>query len=620
MCGIIGLKLFNETVKDFHLKAVENGLEKQRHRGPDAKGIYQGENVVLGHNRLSIIDKKSRSNQPMTDESKRYQLVFNGEIYNYPELKNRLLQLGYKFKTSSDTEVLLYFLIEYGVEKIEQLNGCFAFAFFDTIEDELTIARDKLGINPLLFGLTEEGVYFASEMWFFSEFKEFKTLNQQAISEYFQFSYIAAPNTIIKDVQKLLPGHYLKVKGKFCDIKKYWSVDKNKVELPNSEEKLVKETKSVIEDAVIKRLVADVPIGTFLSGGIDSSIVSAIVADFKDNLNTFSVGFIDNPFKDESKYAQEVAKHIGSLHHPIMLSSKDVMSELPDVLNAMDEPFGDSSAIAMYFLAQRTKEHVTVSLSGDGADELFGGYNKHLAYLKSKNVNRFQKIALNALGKLGKGHRRSKYGDILRKINKFNDLSALSETEKYWFLASFVDKKAQQELLKNYKTREEGIFKQKSASIDDFLILDQQYVLQGDMLKKVDLMSMRHSLEVRTPFLDENVVEFANNLPSNFKSDGKTGKIILRKSFREILPESVFNRSKQGFEVPLKYWLLESWSNIVDENWFNEEYIVEQDIFNAKFVEKLKRQFFEKDPNDYTTLIWLYIVFQHWYSKWMIKK
>lgn len=620
MCGIIGLKLFNETAKDFHLNAVENGLEKQRHRGPDAKGIFQGENVVLGHNRLSIIDKKSRSNQPMTDESKRYQLVFNGEIYNYPELKNNLLKIGYTFKTSSDTEVLLYFLIEYGVEKIEQLNGCFAFAFYDTIEDELIIARDKLGINPLLFGLTDEGIYFASEMWFFSAFDEFKTLNQQALNEYFQFSYIAAPNTIIKNVQKLLPGHYLKVKGKFYDIKKYWSVDKNKIELPNTEDKLVKETKSIIEDAVIKRLVADVPIGTFLSGGIDSSIVSAIAADFKDNLNTFSVGFLDNPYKDESKYAQEVAKHIGSLHHPIMLSSKDVMNELPDVLNAMDEPFGDSSAIAMYFLAQKTKEHVTVSLSGDGADELFGGYNKHIAYLQSKNVNRFQKVALKAISKLGKGHRRSKYGEILRKINKFNDLSALSETEKYWFLASFVNENDQQQLLNGFKTREEGVFKQKSPSIDDFLILDQQFILQGDMLKKVDLMSMRHSLEVRTPFLDENVVEFANNLPTNYKTDGKTGKIILRKSFQDMLPESVFNRSKQGFEVPLKYWLLESWGNIIQEKWFNEEYIVEQDIFNAKFVEKLKRQFFDKDPNDYTTLIWLYIVFQHWYSKWMIKK
>jgi asparagine synthase (glutamine-hydrolysing) len=617
VCGIVGIKLFNDFIEKNHLDAVRKGLSDQQHRGPDASGIYSEDKVVLGHNRLSIIDKKERSNQPMQDQTGRYQLVFNGEIYNYADLKNALLKKGIHFNTSSDTEVLLYHLIEKGVNGIDELDGCFAFAFFDTLDDEMILARDHFGINPLLFSLTDEGLYFSSELWFFRHLSGYEELNQQALNEFFQFTYIAAPNTILKGVHKLLPGHYLHIKGKYCDIKKYIKGEVD--DSPKDTSNKIKTGRRIIEDAVIKRLAADVPLGTFLSGGIDSSIVSAIAAEYKSNLNTFSIGFKDSPYHDESKYAQMVARHIGSAHHPIMLETNEVLADLPNVLRSMDEPFGDSSAIAMYFLAKKTKEHVTVSLSGDGADELLGGYNKHKAFLKSTKNPFALGLAASISKLLPDGDRNSSLGNRLRQLQRYDELRKLNWPDNYWFLASFMKKSDREALLLNHEMDYPRQLGQKE-SLNAFLSVDQQFVLQGDMLKKVDLMSMRHSLEVRTPFLDKEVVRFCNNLPNAMKLNGKTGKVFLREAFSNRLPDEIFTRKKQGFEVPLLSWIKSAWDEITEESWFETDYIVEQDIFNAKFVAHEKQKFFSKNPGDSPVFIWSYIAFQFWYLRWKEKK
>lgn len=618
MCGIVGIKLFNDFIKKNHIDAVEKGLLDQQHRGPDANGIFHDEKVVLGHNRLSIIDKKKRSNQPMTDESGRYQLIFNGEIYNYADLKNNLLRKEIHFKTSSDTEVLLYHLIEKGTEGINDLDGCFSFAFYDSKEDELILARDHNGINPLLFSLTDDGVYFSSELWFYSYLPGYDKINHQALNEFFQFTYIAAPNTILQGVQKLLPGHYLHVKGKYCDLKDYRTSDNG--ETINKSNNLIAYGKRIIEDAVIKRLAADVPLGTFLSGGIDSSIVSAIASEYKSNLNTFSIGFKDSPYHDESKYAQMVAREIGSYHHPIMLEKNEVVQDLPKVLASMDEPFADSSAIAMYFLAKKTKEHVTVSLSGDGADELLGGYNKHNAFLKSKSNPMILGLAARVSNILPDGDRNSFFGNRVRQLQRYYHLSNLNWPENYWYLASFLDAKDRETLLLNHQMKMTKEVDLNDSSLDAFLRLDQDFVLQGDMLKKVDLMSMRHSLEVRTPFLDKEVVKFCNALPTHLKHNGKEGKVFLKEAFKDRLPENIFTRKKQGFEVPLMLWLKSAWTELVDESWFENNYIVEQDIFNAKFVNQEKQKFFSKNAGESPIFIWSYIVFQFWYQRWKRKK
>ena len=299
MCGIIGIKLFNKNPIKSDFDSVVSALKDQGHRGPDFnKAIITGRSV-LGHNRLAIIDRNPRSNQPITDDSGRYTLIYNGEIYNYHDLKNELLALGYTFKTSSDTEVLLYFLIEFGEKCLNKLNGCFAFAFYDNVDDELILARDHIGINPLLFSIQDDRILFASELRAFFKLSDKLEVDKKALSELFKFTYIPAPNSMLKNVHKMLPGHYVVVKGSALDVVKYWKPNTT-TPFEGTRKEAVDKTRKLLEESVIKRMEADVPLGTFLSGGVDSSIVSAIAAKNKDQLHTFSIGFKDSPFFDES--------------------------------------------------------------------------------------------------------------------------------------------------------------------------------------------------------------------------------------------------------------------------------------------------------------------------------
>jgi asparagine synthase (glutamine-hydrolysing) len=361
VCGIIGIKLFQGEPKKSDQTRVEKGLETQKHRGPDSTGLKILGTTVQGHNRLSIIDLKERSNQPFEDKTGRYSIIFNGEIYNYPELKNELLEEGFTFETSSDTEVLLYHLIQNGVEGIDSLDGCFAFAFYDSLEDELILARDHMGINPLLFSIQENEVLFASELHGFKYLLPNWSINTEALNDYFRFTYVPAPKTMLNEVQKLLPGHYLRIKGKDLDMVKYYQPE-SELDTEIKYEEAVEKTNKLVERAVIKRMNADVPLGTFLSGGLDSSIVSAIAADFKSELNTYSIGFKGNNYFDESEFAKKVADRIKSVHHAIQLEDVNVLDHLTDVLDSFDEPFADSSAIAMYFLSEKAKQNLTVCL------------------------------------------------------------------------------------------------------------------------------------------------------------------------------------------------------------------------------------------------------------------
>jgi len=610
VCGIIGIKLFNTSPEKSDQDWVNEVLSMQQHRGPDSSSSIIAGNAVLGHNRLAIVDLNDRSNQPFLDPSKRYSLVYNGEIYNYYELKNDLLAKGYVFSTSSDTEVLLYHLIEFGAKGINELNGCFAFGFYDADVDELILARDHMGINPLLYSLEEKSIVFASELWPFSKLSQPRTISHKAVNDYFQFTYIPAPQTIFNEVQKLLPGHYVVVKGEELEIVNYWEPS-NSVKYTGDYDAAKVELKSKLEAAIISRLEADVPVGTFLSGGVDSSVVSAVSADFKADLHTFSVGFLESDYFDESVFAESVASHIGSNHKAIRLSTDLVVNELKEVLTSFDEPFGDSSAIAMYFLAKGAKEKLTICLSGDGADELFAGYNKHRAFVRSNSSGIVTAIIKN-LPSLGKGSRSSRFQNRLRQLNNFKMLLSKSGTEKYWFLASFIALEQRKKLVKHITSVSKTDVQ--INYLNDFLVLDQQFVLPNDMLKKVDLMSMRHSLEVRTPFLDKNVVKFANSLPEEFKLFNGRTKRILKDVFESDLPKGIIDRSKKGFEVPLEVWIKASWKKIIDHQWFDFEYLSKQNLFHADFVQEMKQEFLGKQGGHVTTLMWCYIVFQSWYS------
>ncbi|MEX1192058.1 MAG: asparagine synthase (glutamine-hydrolyzing) [Brumimicrobium sp.] len=617
MCGIIGIKLFHQQPKKSDQSRVEKGLLSQQHRGPDFTAVNLFGKTVLGHNRLAIIDVNERSNQPFKDISERYSLVFNGEIYNYPELKNNLLGKGVVFNTSSDTEVLLYHLIENGENGIKDLNGCFAFAFYDKETDVLILARDHIGINPLLFSIQENELLFASELHAFKSMLNKWSINKTSLNDYFRFTYVPAPKTMLNEVQKLLPGHYLKVDGSDFDIVNYYTpqVSQNKdLNYPSTVEKL----KKVVEQAVIKRLNADVPVGAFLSGGLDSSIVSAIAAGFKTELNTYSIGFKGNNFFDETVYANKVASHIGSNHHSIQLEEKNILNQLNKVLESFDEPFADSSAIAMYFLSREVKQKLTVCLSGDGADELFAGYNKHKAFLKSQKPNVLLRSATTILGGIDKGSRSGKMSNKFRQLSKFKTLLKQKWPEKYWFLATFIPYEDRSNLLKDYVESTPSL-KIESESLNNFLVADQKFILPNDMLKKVDLMSMKHSLEVRTPFLDKEVVDYANSLPEEFKFKNGIGKRLLRDAFKDMLPEEIFSRSKKGFEVPLQDWVSNGWDFIVNKKWFEKNFLEDQNLFNFQYVIGLKNKFFGKNPGESATIMWAYIVFQNWYSRWTEK-
>lgn len=612
MCGIAGIKLFNREASKTDADLLQTALKLQFHRGPDNTNVWTGHRTILGHNRLAIIDTNERSHQPFTDESGRYSLVYNGEIYNYQELKNVLLSKGYIFNTSSDTEVLFYHLIENGATGLETLRGCFAFAFYDQQTDYMLLARDRMGINPLLFSIQDDRLIFGSELPIFKALGTSQTISQKALNFYFQYTYIPAPLTIVEEVQKLLPGHYLEVKGKNYDIVPYWKPEADKPFAGTySEGKSILREKT--EFAVISQLEADVPVGTFLSGGVDSSIVSAIASQFKNELHTFSVSFKDEQAYDESAYALMVAKHIQSQHHVIELDENEFAANFGAILDSFDEPFADSSAIAMFFLAKETAKHLRVALSGDGADELFAGYNKHVAFEKAKNLSAFKKGALKLAAGVGGGVLEKVNPKKSHKLEKFNELSNQSWPESYWYLASNIGKTVKNSILKNPLSLENPV-ESKGDTLNDFLLLDQKFVLPGDMLKKVDLMSMRHSLEVRTPFMDKDLVRLANSFPANWKLQGSNGKVILKETFADLLPSEIFSRSKQGFEVPVHKWIRGRWNEIIPKIWFDSDYLENQGIFHFSAIQQLEKDFLANIKTSSQT-IWAYLVFQHWFQK-----
>jgi asparagine synthase (glutamine-hydrolysing) len=612
MCGIAGIKLFNNLPSKTDEANILSALDKQKHRGPDNSSFLTHGNVIFGHNRLSIIDTNERSNQPFIDDTKRYSLVFNGEIYNYREIKTQLEQKGVIFKTKSDTEVLFQLLIEKKEKALEDLRGCFAFSFYDAQEDFMLIARDRMGINPLLYCILEDKFIFGSELFIFNDFGIDTDIDDEALNYYFQYTYIPAPHTIYNSVKKLEAGKFITIQKNKVEIQSYWTPE-NDTKFTGTYEEAKKELKRLVEFAVESQLEADVPIGTFLSGGVDSSIVSALASKNKKDLHTFSVSFGDQKEYDESEYAVLLAKHINSNHHVIRLTEKDFVSNFQAILDSFDEPFADSSAIAMWFLAKETKKELTVALSGDGADELFAGYNKHKAFIESRKIKTLKiktlKLFLPIIKSVLIKNKAKKY----YKIEKFIKLSKLNWPDNYWFLASNIGKASKDKLLIN-KTKSKNIYSRNNSNLNDFLILDQKFVLANDMLKKVDLMSMRHSLEVRTPFMDKDLVKFANSLPADWKLSSSTGKHILKDAFSDLIPEEIFTRAKQGFEVPIFAWIKNSWEKLIPEIYFEEKFILDQKIFNYSTINELKFRFF-KNIGTSSQEMWAYLVFQNWYQK-----
>ena len=626
MCGITGIYAFNEVGRFFMINLV-NATKALESRGPDQQGTFIHEHVGLGHRRLSILDTSLDGKQPMTDESGRYTIVFNGEIYNFQELKKGLEQKGISFKSATDTEVLLQLFIHEGKACLQKLNGFFTFAIFDKEDGSIFIARDRLGIKPLHIYQDEDKLIFGSELKSLTAYNIPKEIDYASLIIYLQLNYIPPPYSIYKNVQKLRPGHYMVIKGKQVFEDSYYKIPyESQLAESNatSYEDLQKELVELLDESVQKRMVSDVPLGAFLSGGIDSSAIVALASRHTEKLNTYSIGFKDNKFFDETEYAQIVADKYKTNHTVFKISNDDLFGHYKGVLDYLDEPFADSSALAVNILAKETRKHVTVALSGDGADEMFGGYNKYMGEHKVRSGGMISQMvcSLLPLWKVLPKSRNSFIFNKVRQFERFAEGRRSSPRDRYWRWASFVEKNEvfgllnvqNKDLQIQVEERIEELMKDFGLgnTINDVLYNDMHMVLQGDMLPKVDFMSMKNSLEVRVPFLDHNVVQFAFNLPSKHKVGGGMKKKILQDAFRDILPEELYNRPKQGFDVPLKSWFEKELKGEVNEL-LGDDFLNAQELFNVDKIKEIKNNV--KKGGDYDQeAIWNLISLQSWWK------
>lgn len=635
MCGIAGIVSLKHKKQDLEGKTLK-AVGKLNRRGPDHQAVWVTDNVCLGHARLSIIDTSENSNQPFVSGCGNFVIVFNGEIYNFKSLREKLTEKGYLFKTSGDTEVLLNLYIEYGEKCLEMLNGFFAFAIINQKEKTLFIARDRFGIKPLNYHFDKENqvFIFSSELKAIFEYDIHKEIDQAALLTYLHLNYIPAPKTILKNTFKLLPGHKITI-----DFSSNHFVLKNenyyKFNIYEKEGLSFEDAKQTLKDLVYqsvqRRLVADVPVGTFLSGGIDSSIITTVASELKPDIDAFTIGFKDEPFFDETKFASLVAIKNKINHHIIDVSNKDLLNIFENVLDYTDEPFADSSALAVYALCEATRKKVTVALSGDGADEIFTGYRKHIALEKASvknSLNNTIKKLQPILKKLPQS-RNNKITDVFRKASKYSEGLNLDFKERYWRWAGFYENEGNIQVLNNLNTSSlesykefkndilEGINKDK-YHLNDVLKTDVSLVLANDMLVKTDWMSMANSLELRVPFLDHNIVEFAFSLPSEFKLQNGVTKNILRETFKSQLPKELFELPKKGFEVPLLKWFQNELKSLIFNDLLSEKFIKDQGIFNPEYIITIKSELMSNNPGDSVAKVWALIVFQYWWKKYFV--
>ena len=627
MCGISGI-ISKKTLSQNDIAQLSASVKAMNKRGPDSQGTFVHDKVGLGHARLSIMDTSSAASQPFVHEDGNHVLVFNGEIYNFKELREPLEKEGITFRTHSDTEVLLELYKKEKEKCIEKFVGFFAFAILDKRDGSVFIARDRFGIKPLYVYQDEQKILFGSELKSIMAFDIKKDINFTSLYQYLQFNYIPGNQCIFKNAYQLQQGHYALVENNEIKISKYYEIPFTEGKYSNisyleAQKKLIE----LLDKSVERRMIADVPLGAFLSGGTDSSIVTALASKKTEKLNTFSIGYQDEPLFDETAYAQEVAKKFNTNHTVFKLTNKDLYNVLEEVLEYTDEPFADSSALAVYILSRETRKKVTVALSGDGADELFSGYNKHKAEYIMRHPSAAGSI-INNLGFLWKNlpqSRNSSIGNKIRQFDKFSSAAKLSSSERYWSWAGLMNEESAKEFLKvsfeqSLYQAEKGKLLQgfsKNGDFNEVLLADMNMVLPGDMLTKVDRMSMANSLEVRVPFLDHELVNFVFSLPEEYKICSTHRKRILQDTFKDILPERLYKRPKHGFEVPLLSWFRSDLKSMINNDLLSKELIEKQGIFNPEKIEQIKAKLNSSSPQDATAHIWGLIVFQYWWKKWI---
>lgn len=619
MCGIAG-SYHLDTSKPATGDRIAEALRCIAHRGPDDEGVYAAGRALLGHRRLSIIDTSSAGHQPFTDDGGRYTIVFNGEVFNFKELRAQLEAQGHHFCSNSDTEVALRLFALKGPSFLHDLNGFFALAIHDKEQDELFVARDRFGVKPLLWCEDNGRFLFASEMRALLALGAPRAVDPVSLRMYFTHYYIPAPFSILEKVYKLKPGHAITVTANGAKVERWYHAEEAARATPGATDTAA-HLRELLDDAVRIRLISDVPIGTFLSGGLDSSIVSALAKRHKPDLHTFSIGYRDK-YYDETSYAEIVAKHLGTQHTTFTLGNEDLAENYHGLLTSIDEPFADQSALPSYVLNKRTRTHVTVALSGDGADEVFGGYRKHQAELRVQNPGVVERLALigaplwRALPK----SRNNALTDRFRQLDRYARTARLSKKERYLLLASWDDELDAGALVRS--GTDEQVFAMRRRSItaplgehqdlNGLLWADLHTVLPDDMLYKVDLTSMAHALEVRTPFLDRRVVEFAFSLAPHEKFHKGSGKHLLRTAFSDLLPPITLMRAKRGFEVPLTPLLKGPLHHLVEQ--CRDEELLARAGLEPRAVDRLLARFHSTDPGSSQATVHALIVYMTWWK------
>jgi len=625
MCGIVGIVRNDGKAIDEQL--LSRMCEAIRHRGPDEDGFYVNGSVGLAMRRLAIIDLAG-GQQPIHNGDRSSWIVFNGEIYNYLELREKLEKLGHTFYTNSDTEAIVHAYDQFGADCPNHLRGMFAFAIWNERTQELFLARDRVGKKPLLYADVNGKLIFGSEFSALLLHPDIsRDIEPEALDYYLSFMCIPAPLTAYRAIHKLEPGHWLRWRNGNIETKRYWQPDFTK-KIDISEEEAGERTIEILRDAVRVRLMSEVPLGAFLSGGIDSSAVVALMSqESTERVKTFSIGFDEQDFS-ELHHARRVAEHVGADHHEFIVRP-DAVEVLPLLVEHYGEPYADSSAVPTYYVAKETRKHVTVALNGDGGDESFAGYERYIAMGLTEKYRRVPSFVRESLirravdliptdptkrSKIKSAQRllavvdRPKTGRYMHWMSTFND-----ETKRPLYSDSFRQQIMSADatgILDTWFKRANGI-----GVVDAMLLTDQMTYLPNDLLVKVDIATMAVSLEARSPFLDHHVIEFAASLPQNLKLRGLTGKYLLKKVLRKLLPSENLDRRKMGFGVPIGHWFRGKMQPFLREVLLSEK-ALQRGLFKPEAVKQLI-ELHTRAERDYSAQLWTLLMLELWFNRFI---
>jgi len=625
MCGIVGIvRNDGKPIDEALLARMNNAI---RHRGPDDDGFYVNGSVGLGMRRLAIIDLKGGA-QPIHNQDRSSWIVFNGEIYNYLELREKLEKLGHTFYTNSDTEAIVHAYDQFGVDCPKHLRGMFVFAIWNERNQELFLARDRVGKKPLLYAHVNGQLIFGSEFSALLLHPDVsRDIQPEALDYYLSFMCIPAPLTAYRAIRKLEPGHWLRWRHGEIELQRYWQPDFTK-KIDLSEEEAGERTVEILRDAVRVRLMSEVPLGAFLSGGIDSSAVVALMSqESSERVKTFSIGFDEQDFS-ELHHARRIAEHVGAEHHEFIVRP-DALEVLPTLVEHYGEPYADSSAVPTYYVAKETRKHVTVALNGDGGDESFAGYERYIAMGLTEKYRRVPSFLRESLIKEtvnlipSSPLKRSR----VKSAKRLLDAVALPRVDRYARWVSVFNEQTKQPLYSD-RFREQtqaadatGIlaewFKRANGIgvVDAMLLTDQMTYLPNDLLVKVDIATMAVSLEARSPFLDHHVIEFAASLPQNLKLRRLTSKYLLKKVLRKLLPSENLKRRKMGFGVPVGHWFRGKMQPFLREVLLSEK-ALRRGLFQPDAVRQLI-ELHVRGERDYSQQLWTLLMLELWFNRFI---